>query len=82
MDTPVIGGREIPDEVVFDEELDRMFAQAAGCEGSYGRSFPVDLDGDILKGLLGHSVGFVELRLAAASYDRLRFNRIPEKTRR
>ena len=82
MDTPVIGGRELQDEVFFDEELDRLFAQAAGCEGPCGRSFPFDLDEDILKGLLGHSMGFVELRLAAASYERLRFNRIPEKTRR
>jgi hypothetical protein len=82
VDTPVIGGREFPDEVFFDEELDILFAQVAGCEGSYGRSFPFDLDGDILKGLLGHSVGFVVLRLASASYERLRSDRIPEETRR
>jgi len=44
-----------------------MFAQASGREGLDGRSFPFDLDGDILDGLAGHSEGFVELRLEVAS---------------
>ena len=85
MDPPLIGGREFPDEVFLDEELDSLFAQAAGREGPYGRSFPFDLDGDILD-ILGHSeVAFelrLELRLEATSYERLLSDRIPEETRR
>ena len=82
MDPPVIGGREFPDEVFLDEELDNLFAQAAGREGPHGRSFSFDLDGDILDGLLGHSEESIGLRLVAASYGRLRSDRIPEKARR
>ena len=78
----VVGGREFSDEVFLDEELDDLFAQAAGREGPYGRSFPFDLDEDIFDRLLGHSVGSVEVRLEVASYERLLSERIPEKTRR
>ena len=67
MDPPVVGGREFPDEVFLDEELDNLFAQTAGREGLDGRSFPFDLDGDILDWLFGHSEGSLELRLEAAS---------------
>ena len=55
VDPPVVGGREFPDEVFLDEQLDSLFAQVAGREGPHGRSFPFDLDGDILDRLLGHS---------------------------
>ena len=65
-----VGGGELPNEVLLDEELDNDFAQAAGREGPHGRSFSLDLDGDILDGLLGHSGNFVGLRLLAASYGR------------
>ncbi len=82
MDPPLIGGRELPDEVFLDEELDSMFAQVAGRKGPHGRYFSLDLNGDILDGLLGHSENSVELRLEASSYGRLRSDRIPEKTRR
>ena len=47
-------GGELSDEVVLTEELDDMFAQALGRKGPNGRSFPLDLEGDILDGLLGH----------------------------
>jgi len=67
---------------LLDEELGNLIARVAGREGPHGRSFSLDLDGDILDGLLGHSVDSVELRLEAASYGRLRSDRIPEKTRR
>ena len=67
MDPPVVRGREFPDEIFLDEELDNLFAQTAGREGQDGRSFPFDLDGDILNWLLGHSEGSLELRLEAAS---------------
>jgi hypothetical protein len=78
VDPPLIGGGELPNEVLLDEELDIMFIQAAGREGPHGRSFSLDLDGDILDGLLGHSGGLVGLRLVAASYGRLRSDRISE----
>jgi hypothetical protein len=67
MDPLVVGGRKFTDEVFLDEELDNLFAQTAGREGPDGRSFPFDLDGDILDWLLGHSEGSLELRLEAAS---------------
>ena len=68
MDPPFIWGGELPDEVVLDEELDDMSAQAAGRKGPDGRSFPLDIDGDILDGMLGHPGDCVGLRLVAASY--------------
>ena len=77
MDPPLVGGRELPDEVFLDEEHASMFAQVAGREGPHGRSFSLDLDGDILDGLLGYSVDLVGLRLVAASYGRLRSDWIP-----
>ena len=67
MDPPVVGGREITDEVFLDEVFDNLFAQTSGREGPDGRSLPFDLEGDILDGLLGHSEGSIELRLEAAS---------------
>ena len=82
MDPPLTKGGELPNEVRLDEELDSLFAQATGREGPHGRSFSFDLDGDILDGLLGHSEDSVGLRLVAASYGRLRSDRIPEKARR
>ena len=72
------GGGELPDEVVFNEELDGMLAQGVGRKGPHGRSFPLDLDGDILDGLLAHPGDFVCLRLVAASYGRLQSDRLPE----
>ena len=44
-----------------------MFTQVAYREGPHGRSLPLDLDGDIFEGLLGHSGYFVGLRLVVAS---------------
>ena len=80
VDPPVVGGGEFPDEVFLDEQLDSMFAQVAGREGPHGRSFPFDLDEDILNWLLGHSDAAGLVRLVAASYERLLSNRLPEKT--
>ena len=86
VDPPDVGGREFPDEVFLDEQLDSLFAHVTGREGPYGRSFPFDLDGDILDMMLGHSEAAselrLELRLEAASYERLQSDRIPEETRR
>ncbi len=56
MDPPLIRGGELSDEVVFDEELDGMFANVSGWEEPDGRPFSLDLEGDILDGLLGHPV--------------------------
>ena len=78
MDPPFIGGGELPDEVVINEELDDMFTQVPGGEGPDGRSLSLDLDGDILDGQLGHPVVVVLLRLVAASYGRLQSDRLPE----
>ena len=79
VDPPDIGGREFPDEVFLDEQLDSLFAQATGREGPYGRSFPFDLDGDILDGLLGHSEQ-VWCVLWLRRTERLLSDRLPEKT--
>ncbi len=54
MDLQFVWGGELPDKAVLNEELDDLFAQAAGRKGPDGRSFPLDLDGDILDGQLGH----------------------------
>ena len=78
MDPPFVAGRELPDEVVLNAELDGMFAQVAGRKGPHGRSFPLDLDGDILDGLLGYPVVIVRLRLVAASYGWLQSDRLTE----
>ena len=45
---------------------------------AHGRSFPLDLHGDILDGLLGHPGDCVCLRLVVASYGRLQSDRLPE----
>ncbi len=67
MDTPFIGGREFPGKAFLDKELDGMFAQAAGGEGPHGRSLSLDLDVDIVNGLLGHpEVGGLLLLVAAS----------------
>jgi hypothetical protein len=54
VDPPFVRGGKLSDEVVINEELDDMFAQAPGSEGPYGRSFPLDLEGGIIDRLLGH----------------------------
>ena len=54
MDPPFILGGELSYEVVLNEELDDLFAQASSRKGLDGRSFPLDLEGDILNRLLGH----------------------------
>ena len=54
MDPPFVQGGELSDEVVLNEELDDLFAQASGRKGPYGRSFPLDLEGGIVNGLLGY----------------------------
>ena len=78
VDPPFLGRRELPDEIVLNEELDGLFAQVAGRKGPHGRSFSRDLDGDILDGLLGHPVVIVRLRLVVASHGRLQSERLPE----
>jgi len=52
---PILREGELSDELVFNEELDDMLAHAPGCEGPHGRSFPFDLEGGMIDGLLGHS---------------------------
>ena len=47
-------GGEFSDELVLNEELDDLFAQAPGRKGPAGRSFPLDLEGYMVDGLLGH----------------------------
>ena len=83
MDPPFVGGRdlELPNEVVLNEELGGLFAQVAGRKGSDGRSFPFDLEGDILKGLLVHQVVRLICVLPLRRTDRLRLrsDRIPEQ---
>jgi len=54
VDLPFIRRGELSDEVVLNEELDDLFAQASGRKGSDMRAFPLDLEGDIVNGLLGH----------------------------
>ena len=71
-------GGYLPNEVLLDEEFDNLFAQAAGREGPHGRSFSLDLDEDILDGLLGNSGDLVGLRVVAVLYGRLRSDHIPE----
>ncbi len=82
MDPLVFRGGELFVELVLNEELDDLFAQAPGCKGPDGRSFTLDLEEGMVDGLLGHpgatrggrfaddvgrgDVGF--LRIAAASY--------------
>ena len=54
MDLPVFRVGKLSDELVLNEELNDMFAQALGRKGPYGRSFPLDLEGGMVGGLLGH----------------------------
>ncbi len=65
---PFVGGGELAGDAVLDEELDGMFAQVACCEGPHGRSLSLDLDADIVDGLLGHPEVRKLLRLEAASW--------------
>ena len=57
MDPPVFRGGELSDELVLNEELDDLFAKVPGYKGSDGRSFPLDLEGDMVDGLLGQIRG-------------------------
>ena len=77
MDPPFIRGGELPDEVVLNEELDDMFAQVAGRKGLDGRSFSLDLDGDILDGLLGLPGDSIGLCIVASSYGAIAVRSAP-----
>ena len=72
------GRGELSNEVILNEELDDLLAQAHGCEGTYGRSLPLDLEGDILKGLLGHPVTLMGCVLRLRRTSRLQSDRLPE----
>ena len=92
MDPPIFRGGELSDELVLNDELDDLFAQAPGRKGPNGRSFPLDLEGGMVDVLLGHpgvtlggsfadvvgrgDVGF--LRLATACTWWLGSYRLPE----
>ena len=54
MDPLFIREVELSDEVVLNEEVDDLLAQASGRKGLNGRSFPLDLEGGIVNGLLEH----------------------------
>ena len=81
MDPPFIWGGELSNEVVLNEELDDLFAQALGCKGLDGRSFPLDLEGDILDGLLGHPVILLVCVLQLRRTSQLQTDRLPEEAR-
>ncbi len=68
VDPPLVRGGEFSNEFVLDEEVDGPFAQVAGGEGPDWRSLPLDLDGGIVNGLLGHPAVVEALRLEAASW--------------
>ena len=55
MDSPLLRAGELSDELVFYEELDDLFTHASCREGSYWRFLSLDLEGNIVHGLLGHS---------------------------
>jgi hypothetical protein len=54
VDPQVFPGGELCDELVLYEELDDLFAQAPGCKGLDGRSFPLEFEEDMVDGLLVH----------------------------
>ena len=84
-DPPVFRWGELSDELVLGEKPHDMFAHATGYKRLYGRSFPLDLEGGMVDGLLGHSgviwgdkstngvdrelLQLASLRLAAASCE-------------
>ena len=72
------GGGELSNEVVLNEEFDDLFAQAPCCKGPDGRSFPLDLEGDILNGLLGHPAIYLGCILRLRRTSRLQSDRLPE----
>ena len=52
MDSPLLRGGELSEELVLREEFDDLFAQTLGGEGPHWRSLPFYLDGGIDDGLL------------------------------
>ena len=54
MDSPLLQGGELSDELVLREEFDNLLAQVLGGEWPHKRSLPFDLDGGIDDGLLLH----------------------------
>ncbi len=52
VDSPLLRGGELPDELVPLEEFDDLLAHATGGEGPHMRSLPFALDDGIDNGLL------------------------------